>query len=280
MKTKKSLPLYVYPDANALGSALASLIIAGIREANENDKRFLLGCPGGRSAASTYGAIGKLAATHGVNLAQTIIVMMDDYVLHEDGTYVRCPADAHYSCERFALDSIRDIVNPNLPDDRRIRDDHIWLPDPADPAAYESRIRAAGGIDFFIVASGASDGHVAFNPPGSDRNSTTRIIRLPDSTRRDNLGTFPHFTSIDDVPTHGVSVGVDTIVSHSRAVACVIHGAHKNRALRELVARESFDPGWPVSLIYESKTAGLFVDVAAAADIDFESNNILVGGTQ
>ncbi len=45
----------------------------------------------------------------------------------------------------------------------------LWYADPADPAAYDRRIAAAGGIDLFLLASGASDGHVAFNPPGSAR---------------------------------------------------------------------------------------------------------------
>src|SRR5215469_17575484 len=52
---------------------------------------------------------------------------------------------------------------------RGIAPDRIWFPDPKSPSDYDGRIENAGGIDFFILASGASDGHVAFNPQGSAR---------------------------------------------------------------------------------------------------------------
>ena len=42
---------------------------------------------------------------------------------------------------------------------------------PADPEGYEQRLADAGGIDLFLLASGAGDGHVAFNPPGADRDT-------------------------------------------------------------------------------------------------------------
>jgi glucosamine-6-phosphate deaminase len=278
MRVDTSIPVYVYPDANALGIGLASVITQGVRDAIKHETHYLLGCPSGRSAASTYVAIGRLAAEENIDMSRTIIVMMDDYVLYRDGSYVHCPEDAHYSCIKFARESIRDVVNSELPDAKRIPEEHLWVPDPANPEAYDAKIMDAGGIDLFIVASGASDGHVAFNPPGSDSSTTTRIIELAVTTRRDNLGTFPEFDSLDDVPEYGVSVGVHTIVSCSTAVACVIHGEHKNGALREMVSREAFDPEWPVSLIYDAKTIGLFVDEAAASGVDFDSNHRLERG--
>lgn len=43
--------------------------------------------------------------------------------------------------------------------------------------AYEAKIRAWGGIDFFLGGIGP-DGHIAFNIRGSDFDSPTRLIRL------------------------------------------------------------------------------------------------------
>lgn len=48
--------------------------------------------------------------------------------------------------------------------------------------AYEQQIAAAGGIDLQLLGVG-SDGHIAFNEPGSSLASRTRIKALTERTR-------------------------------------------------------------------------------------------------
>jgi glucosamine-6-phosphate deaminase len=177
--------------------------------------------------------------------------MMDEYV--EDGR--AAPAGAHYSCRGFAL---CEIARPlGLPESS------VWLPDAADPGAYDGRIATAGGIDLFLLASGASDGHVAFVPPGSPRDGRTGVLELAGSTRRDNLATFPEFASLDDVPRHGVSVGLGTISRLAHRVRLVLHGTGKREATRRVLALDSFDPDWPASIVHECAGAEIWVDRAA-----------------
>jgi glucosamine-6-phosphate deaminase len=168
--------------------------------------------------------------------------------------YVPAPPDAHYSCTRFARDEIAAPVD--------LRDDQVWLPDARDPGAYDARIAGAGGIDLFLLASGASDGHVAFVPPGSPRDGRTAVLALADSTRRDNLATFPQFASLDDVPAHGVSVGLATIAD-ARAARLVVHGPEKRAAAARVLALDRFDPAWPASIVHECADAEIWVDTAA-----------------
>lgn len=258
-------PVEIYPDADALGASLAGSILSSLGPARARGRRFLLGCPGGRSLRSTYQALGALARTVGADLSHLVIVMMDEYVLPAGGGFTPCPADAHYSCRRFAREEIRDLLNAGLREGRRVPEENLWLPDPADPASYEPRIAQAGGIDLFLTASGASDGHVAFNPPGSTMDCPPRIIPLPESTRRDNLATFPEFRGLDDVPAHGVSVGLGTIVRQSRHVALVIHGPGKAHAVERLMACRDFDSSWPASVIFRCRGRRILLDEAAAA---------------
>src|SRR5207237_3790602 len=120
--------------------------------------------------------------------------------------------------------ALREIAAPlGIPEER------VWLPDPQDPSAYDERIAAAGGIDLFLLASGASDGHVAFLPPGSPRDGGTSVVELAETTRTDNLATFPRFAALDEVPLHGVSVGLATIAG-ARAARLVLHGPGKREA--------------------------------------------------
>ncbi len=101
-----------------------------------------------------------------------------------------------------------------------------------------------------MLASGASDGHVAFNPPGSSRENRTRIIPLSEETRRDNLQTFPAFGTLEVVPTHGISVGIDTITS-AKESAMVVWGSGKRLTLTRMRSAERYEPEWPATVIHE-----------------------------
>jgi glucosamine-6-phosphate deaminase len=252
----------VFEDPEALGMALAQEIATGIEAARLAGRHYVLGCPGGRSARSTYQALAQLL--DGADLRHLVIAMMDDYVVRgPDGGWQRVSAEAHYSCERFAWDEI--VAALDAAAEHPIEPDHVWLPDPADPRAYRRKLEEAGGVDHFIVASGASDGHVAFVKPSSPLDGDVSIIELAESTRRDNMGTFPEFASLDDVPSHGVSVGLGTIISMSRRVTLVIHGVGKQLACGRVLAATDFDPAWPATFIHRCPGGRIWVDEAAQA---------------
>jgi glucosamine-6-phosphate deaminase len=249
-----------YPDPDALGKALALEITNGIEAARVQGRRYVLGCPGGRSARSTFQALAGLAA--GADLRHLVIAMMDEYLVPGANGSLGVPRDsAHYSCRRFALEEIVEPLTAAAA--RGIDPDHVWLPDPADPDGYESRLADAGGVDLFIVASGASDGHVAFLPPGTALDSRSAIVQIADTTRRDNLATFPEFRSLEEVPRFGVSVGLGTIVRQSRRVVMVMHGAAKRDSAARVLAASDFDLSWPATFIHRCPDPGLWLDAAA-----------------
>lgn len=255
----------VFPDPQSLGRRAAELVVEGVVSAGEAGRPFLLGCPGGRSAASTYQALAHLVSARSLDLSHLVVVMMDDYLVPEpDGSLVHEDRTAPHSCVRFG---VAEIVRPLArAAGQGIGTPELWVPDPADPDAYDDRIAAAGGIDVFLLASGAGDGHVAFNGPGSPADSRTRVVDLPERTRRDNLATFPSFEGrLDRVPQHGVTVGIDTIVRHSASVIMLLHGADKGVAARHLLAAEGYDPAWPATVYAACAHPRLFLDEAAVA---------------
>lgn len=250
----------IFDEEEALADALAPVIMSGIELAREHGRRYLLGCPGGRTARPVYRSLARL--TQGAQLGHLVIVMMDEYLEPAmDGGYRHASPTAHHSCARFAREEI--VAPLNAAAATPVPTDAIWLPDPAQPDAYEARIMAAGGVDLFIVASGASDGHVAFLPPGAPLDGGCQVVRLAQTTRRDNLATFPMFRSIDDVPTHGVSVGLGTIIRCSRRVVLVMTGVGKHRSAERVLGASSHDPAWPATFIHECADAGIWLDAAA-----------------
>ena len=201
------------------------------------------------------------------NLSHLVLVMMDEYLVERDHRLEYAPDDKPWSCHHFAREEIAGPLNESLPPANRIADSSIWFPDPRDPESYDHKIESAGGIDFFILASGASDGHVAFNPPGSARDTWTRIIQLSEETRRDNLQTFPAFGVLAQVPAHGISVGIATIASAKEA-AMVVWGEGKRLTFSRLVSASRYEPAWPATVIHECAVREIWSDTAAANQLE------------
>lgn len=256
--------IHTFDSGDDLGRALAARIASRVEPALAERGHFQLGCPGGRTPTSTYAALAREFAARGLDLSGLRIVMMDDYIERDGDTWAQVDADAHYSCRRFAREDIQGVLNAGVSADRAIPDENVWFADPHDPAAYDGRIADAGGIDFFILASGAGDGHVAFNPPGSGVDSRTRIVTLAEQTRRDNLATFPDFGDLGHVPTHGLTMGIATIAELSHEAAMILIGPDKQEAYRRLTGGTGYDPQWPATVYHLISDAGLWVDSAAA----------------
>jgi len=265
------VPPTVFATPAVLARTLAGQIADGIELAVGEDRPYVLGCPGGRSPRGTYRALADEVRRRSLDLSGLVIAMMDDYVeAGPDGSFVPVAADLPHSCRRFARDEIVEPLTRAAGPGRGVGADHVWFPEPAAPASFDERLGAVGGIDLFLLASGGSDGHVAFNPPWSPRESRSRVVRLADSTRRDNLATFPTLRSgtgdsVDRVPTHGVTVGIDTIARHSRSAVMIVVGDEKAHALARLARATRHEPDWPATVLSECAQPGLFTDTATAA---------------
>jgi glucosamine-6-phosphate deaminase len=261
----------VFDGPEAIGQALAALIADRLAAAAAAGRPFLLGCPSGRSPQSTYAALAREVSARGLDLAGLVIVMMDEYVERDAATgrmHRVDPAAAH-SCVRFGQAEIVDRLNAAARPGRGIAPGRYWVPDPAAPGKYDRRIADHGGVDVFILASGAGDGHVAFNPPGTAPDAATRVVRLAEQTRRDNLETFPSFGGdLDRVPHYGVTVGVGTIRDQSRQVVMVAHGAPKAHAVRRVAEAGRYQPGWPATILADCANPLLFVDRTACVELN------------
>ncbi len=268
LPSASGVPVRVFDDPEAAGAFVAAEVFARLQRARR--ATWTLGCPGGRSLRTTYAALGRLFAERKADLRGLHVLLMDEYVERTPaGLWCRCPTDAHYSCVGFGEVAIRRVFNADLPPALQMPSDHVHAPDPNAPQAYEALIERLGGIDVFLLASGQTDGHVAFNPQGTSLNETTRIIELAERTRRDNLATFPRFRDVSEVPAWGVSVGPGTIARHSRAAVMVLLGPGKGTALRRIASSRAYDRDWPASVVVACADAQIVADESAvrAADL-------------
>jgi glucosamine-6-phosphate deaminase len=132
--------------------------------------------------------------------------------------------------------SYRATIARELTDGLGISPDRVNGPDPAPdglPTAgqrYEALIEGAGGVDVQVLGIG-SDGHLAFNEPGSSLASRTRIKTLTAETQKDNAR---FFGSADRVPTHVLTQGLGTILG-ARHLLLIATGAGKAAAVATAV---------------------------------------------
>ena len=110
---------------------------------------------------------------------------------------------------------------------------------------YDDLIKNKGGIDIQILGIG-TNGHIAFNEPGSSRDSLTRKVELTENTRKDNSR---FFDSIDDVPTHAWTMGIESIM-RARQIYLLANGKHKKDILEKAVYGD-ITPDIPASFLQE-----------------------------
>lgn len=253
------------------GEVVADPAAAGLWVANQiagllwgrPHRAVVIGCPTGRTPRTTYAALGELAAAQELDLSHLVVVMMDEYVSCGAQGYELIPADAPHSCQGFVTRELLPTVNAGLPPACQLPGSQVHFPDPARPEAHDDFIRDLGGVDLFLLAAGTTDGHVAFNPPGSPLDSRTRVVALADTTREDNLRTFPSLRTLDDVPSHGVTVGLGTIAEHSRGVVLLLLGSEKRAVRQRITDAHGFDASCPATMIWSCRNAAIIADAAA-----------------
>jgi glucosamine-6-phosphate deaminase len=164
--------------------------------------------------------------------------------------------------------SYRATIARELTDGLGIRPEQVNGPDPSPdglPSAgerYEALIAQAGGVDVQFLGIG-SDGHLAFNEPGSSLASRTRIKTLTAQTRKDNAR---FFGSPDEVPSHVLTQGLGTILE-ARHLLVIATGEGKAEAVAASV-EGPLSASCPASVLQLHPHVTVLLDPAAAARLD------------
>ena len=122
---------------------------------------------------------------------------------------------------------------------------------------YDDLIASFGGIDLQILGIG-SDGHIAFNEPGTPFDSLTHIAELTESTIKDNSRLF---NDISEVPTKAVTMGLKSIMN-ARKIVLIATGKNKARAIRGLLKGPKTE-AVPCSILQDHPDCTIYVDEEA-----------------
>ena len=119
---------------------------------------------------------------------------------------------------------------------------------------YDNQIAAMGGIDLQILGLG-SDGHIAFNEPGTPFDSLTHVTELTEMTIQDNSR---FFDSIDEVPTKAITMGLQSIMN-AKKIVLLATGKSKARAVKELLHGE-INEEFPCTILQKHPNTIIYVD--------------------
>ncbi len=172
----------------------------------------VLGMATGSTPLGLYQELVRLHREEGLDFSQVTTFNLDEYV--------GLPPDHPQSYHYFMHENFFKHVN--------VPQQNIYIPSGntsnyrAFCGWYEQRIEECGGIDLQILGIG-SDGHVAFNEPGSSLTSRTRLKTLAKQTIDDNAR---FFDKAEDVPIYAITMGVGTILE-ARELILLANGDNK-----------------------------------------------------
>jgi len=122
---------------------------------------------------------------------------------------------------------------------------------------YDNEIKKCGGIDLQILGIG-SDGHIAFNEPGTSFDSLTHVAELAKSTIVDNSRLF---NDISEVPTKAVTMGLKSIMN-ARKIVLIATGKNKAKAIYNLLkGNKTID--WPCTVLIDHPDCTIYCDEEA-----------------
>ena len=107
-----------------------------------------------------------------------------------------------------------------------------------------------------------SNGHIAFNEPGTPFGSGTHVVALAESTVKDNARLFD---DISEVPRKAFTMGIRQIMQ-AKKILILASGANKADAVAKMVKGEVTE-AVPASVLQLHPDCTLIVDKAAAAKL-------------
>jgi glucosamine-6-phosphate deaminase len=195
--------------SNALLNAAAAGLIAHLLQAKPNA---VLGLATGGTPVGIYEELIKLYEKQHIQFREAISFNLDEYV----GLPETHEQSYHAYMQQHLFDHIDMLKqNINIPNGNAANLEEECL-------RYDALLDAVKQIDLQILGLG-HNGHIGFNEPDDGLVGGTHIVELREETR---LANARYFDSLDEVPTHAITMGIGTILK-AKCILLVVRGSEK-----------------------------------------------------
>ena len=239
--------LHSHPSRDILGAAAARSAGQALRAAISARGSARLIAAAAPSQLDVYRA---LVRDPGIDWSAVTVLHMDDYL--------DLDAEAPQRFANWLRIHLVDLVHPG-----RFLAMRTESGADAASAEYESWL-AEGPIDLVCLGIGVN-GHIAFNDPPDARfedPAGVRAVALSEASRIQQVDDGC-FGSLDQVPTHALTLTIPALLSGAHLV-CAVPGAQKAEAVRALML-EQFDEQWPCTALRHHPRCEVHIDQGAAS---------------
>lgn len=243
----------VFENSTAASKAVAKEIANLISVKQSQKQPCILGLATGSSPKGLYAELVRLHKEEGLSFKNVISFNLDEYYPMEP--------DSVNSYVRFMNEQLFNHVDI-LPENHHVPDGQLSKEAIADYCdAYESKIKALGGIDLQVLGIGGN-GHIGFNESGSLQNSKTRLVALDHITR---VAASGDFGGLENTPRTAITLGVKKIMEAKRVVL-MAWGEGKSNIIKASAEGE-VSSSVPASYLQEHRNATFILDKAAASKL-------------
>ncbi|MDO9152852.1 MAG: glucosamine-6-phosphate deaminase [Paludibacter sp.] len=245
--------------ARVIACEIAELIISK-KNAGEN---CVLGLSGGSSPLDVYAELVRLHKKEGLSFSNVIVFNVTEFFPLSN--------PLQHSNSRLLREHLLNKVDFNPANfytpDFNIDRSNIY----EFCRKYEQQIENFGNLDLVLVSIGLI-GNIAYNEPGSQVSSITRLMLLDHVSRRD-LKQF--YNSMSEVPASAITIGLSTIINAKKVILSA-WGEYKATILKEVIEGK-VDDNVPASILQIHKNAKAVLDLDAAQMLTRLSYPWLVG---
>jgi len=244
-----NLTVEVYESREELGKAAAAFTASLIRKLLAEKQEISMVFA---AAPSQNEFLDALVDTSGIEWGRIRAFHLDEYL-----------GLPHEASQRFAR-YLHDRIFGRVP----FMEVHYLDPEeskaPEETCARYRRLLDRYPLDIACIGIG-ENGHIAFNdPPVADFHDPckAKVVRLEETCRRQQVHDGC-FASLDEVPTHAVTLTIPAIMT-SESIVCVVPGRRKAKAVYQAL-RGDINTSCPASILRTHPRARMFLDRESAS---------------
>jgi glucosamine-6-phosphate deaminase len=246
----RNMDVILCDDATEVAAQTAQLIAGVVRQRAHS----VLGLCAGSTPCLTYAKLARMHRDSGLSFSRCRSFSLDEYCGLED--------DHPQSFRQFMNTQLFNKID--IPLWRTHMLNGMTKDADKECMAFETLLVSSGGVDCWLLGLGGN-GHIAFNEPGSARESRTRPVDLTVATRNAN-GDGRFFGSPDEVPRKALSVGIATILE-ARRILLIATGTSKAAAVARAV-EGPVSAACPASYLQTHGAVTAIIDRNAASGLD------------